>query len=68
MNSGAQQSQFSTQPWGENQTIVTADYILRRVEFFSGGSRIVGNLFFPKTASTMNAVVIMGLVAYVKEQ
>ena len=60
--------EFSTQAWGANGHIDTGTYAIERVTFPSQGSLIVGNAVLPKTAGKKPAVVIIGPVAYVKEQ
>ncbi len=59
---------FETQPWGLQSRVETGSYAVERVTFDSGGLNVVGNLFLPKVPGRCPAVVIMGPVAYVKEQ
>ena len=59
-------SAFSTQPF-ENGTLNAGDYQVQRVNFNSHGSNIVGNLLLPNK-KPLATVVVMGPVAFVKEQ
>ncbi len=58
--------EFSTQPF-ENGDLNAGSYTMQRISFNSHGSSIVGNLLLPK-ASPKATVVVMGPVAFVKEQ
>lgn len=60
--------EFSTQTWGAQSRIDAGRYFIERVTLPSQGSMIVGNALLPKTAGKKAAVVVIGPVAYVKEQ
>jgi len=60
--------EFSTQTWGVQRRIDTGSYVIERVTLPSHGAAIVGNALLPKTAGQKPAVVVIGPVAYVKEQ
>lgn len=68
MSESLSQSAFSTQPWGAGNRLESRAYVAKRVEFDSHGSKIVGNLFTPKTSGASPALVIVGPVGFVKEQ
>ncbi len=57
---------FSTQPW-QNESINYAHHTISKVVFKSQGLDVVGNLFTPKD-EVKGRVVVMGPVAFVKEQ
>lgn len=59
---------FSTQIWGAQSRIDAGGYFIERVTLPSQGSTIVGNALLPKAAGKKAAVVVIGPVAYVKEQ
>ena len=59
---------FSTQPWGASNTIKTRHYSVHRVTFASQGLALAGNLFVPNGSRAGPAMVIVGPVAFVKEQ
>ena len=59
---------FSTQPWGGSQRIDAGRYTIERVTYKSQGTDIVGNAFVPTGTGRKPAVVVIGPVAYVKEQ
>lgn len=59
---------FETQPWGADSRIDGPHYAVERVRFASGGETLVGNLFLPKGGGPRGAVVLLGPVAFVKEQ
>lgn len=59
---------FSTQPWRGGQRIDAGRYTIERVTYKSQGAEIVGNAFVPKVPGRKSAVVVIGPVAYVKEQ
>ncbi|MEO8280106.1 MAG: dienelactone hydrolase family protein, partial [Ideonella sp.] len=59
---------FSTQPWSGRQQIDAGHYTIERVTYKSQGTEIVGNAFVPKVSGRNPAVVVIGPVAYVKEQ
>ena len=59
-------SAFSTQPF-ENGDLDAGSYRIQRVQFDSHDTNVVGNLLMPKTTPRA-AVVVMGPVAFVKEQ
>lgn len=61
------QSSFSTQPWIEGNRFTSSAYSLERVVFKSQGVDLVGNLFTQERGKRP-AVLIVGPVAYVKEQ
>lgn len=61
------QGEFKTQPW-EEQQLAVGSYRVERVVWQSQGTDVVGNLFLPETAGPHAAVVIIGPVAFVKEQ
>jgi len=60
--------EFSTQSWGAQGRIDAGSYVIERVTLPSQGVTMVGNLLLPKSAGKKPAVVIIGPVAYVKEQ
>jgi dienelactone hydrolase len=60
------QSTFQTQPWN-NQQLSYAHHNVERVEFNSQGTTVVGNFFVPK-GKIKAVIVVMGPVAFVKEQ
>ncbi|MET3912140.1 dienelactone hydrolase [Bradyrhizobium sp. S3.3.6] len=59
---------FETQPWGPHGRIENPRYTVERVTYPSGGTEVVGNLFTPAIPGRKPAVVIIGPVAFVKEQ
>lgn len=59
---------FETQSWGPSRQIGTPRYTARRVTYRSQGTEVVGNLFTPAAPGRKPAVVIIGPVAFVKEQ
>lgn len=59
---------FSTQPWNGAQQVDAGRYTIERVIYKSQGIEIVGNAFVPKAPGRKPAVVVIGPVAYVKEQ
>lgn len=59
---------FATQPWGPQGRVDAGSYSVERVTFMSGGLEVVGNLFLPARAGKHPGVVVIGPVAYVKEQ
>jgi len=61
-------AEFSTQNWGGDGRIDTGGYLIERVTLPSQGITIIANALLPKTAGKKPAVVIIGPVAYVKEQ
>jgi len=61
-------AEFSTQTWGAQSRIDAGSYFIERVTLPSHGSTIVGNALLPKAAGKKAAVVVIGPVAYVKEQ
>jgi hypothetical protein len=62
------QGEFKTQPWAD-QKLSVGSYRVERVVWKSQGTDIVGNLFIPEQAAAPHpAVVIIGPVAFVKEQ
>ncbi|KQP18229.1 hypothetical protein ASF43_10390 [Pseudorhodoferax sp. Leaf267] len=65
-------SGFRTQAWDAAQRIDAGAYLVERVRFVVQGSEVVGNLFLPRRpaqpAARAAAVVVIGPVAYVKEQ
>ncbi|HPY42681.1 MAG TPA: alpha/beta hydrolase, partial [Thiolinea sp.] len=61
------QAEFRTQPWVD-QKLSAGSYRVERVSWQSQGTEVVGNLFLPEQIGAYPAVVIIGPVAYVKEQ
>ncbi len=59
---------FMTQPWEASQSIVTRSYTVHRITFASQGLALVGNLFVPNLSGAAPTIVIVGPVAFVKEQ
>jgi len=59
---------FETQPWGTHRRLENPRYAVERVTYKSGGTEVVGNLFTPPIPGRKPAVVIIGPVAFVKEQ
>jgi dienelactone hydrolase len=59
---------FETQSWGPHRRLETPRYAIERVTYQSDGTEVVGNLFTPATPGRKPAVVIIGPVAFVKEQ
>ena len=59
---------FATQPWDNRQQIDSGRYAIERVTYKSHGADIVGNTFVPAGSGHKPAVVVIGPVAYVKEQ
>ena len=59
---------FMTQPWGATNSLVTRNYTVHRVTFTSHGLAVAGNLFVPHLNRAAPAMVIVGPVAFVKEQ
>lgn len=59
---------FSTQPWSGGNRIDAGAYSIERVGYLSQGTEIVGNVFAPPGAGKKPAVVVIGPVAFVKEQ
>ncbi len=59
---------FATQPWGDRQQIAGSRYAIERVTYKSHGTDIVGNAFVPAGSGRKPAIVVIGPVAYVKEQ
>lgn len=66
--SGNPAASFSTQPWNAQGRLVPGPYDVERVVFPSGGMDVVGNLFVPTGPGRKAAIVLIGPVAYVKEQ
>ncbi|GAA3936387.1 alpha/beta hydrolase [Litoribacillus peritrichatus] len=64
--SNVNNEEFETQPWSLGQ-IEFNNHFVKKVSFTSKGSQIIGNLFLPKNA-IKGSIVIIGPVAYVKEQ
>ena len=60
--------EFTTQAWGAQSRIDAGGYFIERVAIPSQGLTVVGNALVPKTAGKKAAVVVIGPVAYVKEQ
>ena len=60
--------EFSTQSWGTQSRIDAGNYVIERVTLPSHGVPIVGNTLVPKTTGKHPAIVVIGPVAYVKEQ
>jgi len=60
------QAESQTQPW-DNQRLEYANHSVQRVRFNSQGTPVVGNLFVPK-GKIKGSIVVMGPVAFVKEQ
>lgn len=61
-------AEFSTQAWGAQGRLDAGSYFIERVTLPSQGLTIVGNALVPKAAGKKPAVVVIGPVAYVKEQ
>lgn len=59
---------YETQPWGPHGRIENPRYTVQRVTYRSGGAEVVGNMFTPAISGRKPAVVIIGPVAFVKEQ
>jgi len=59
---------FMTQPWGASNSLLTRSYTVHRITFTSHDLTLVGNLFVPHVNRPAPAVVIVGPVAFVKEQ
>ena len=59
---------FSTQTWGTQSFVDTGSYLIERVTLPSQGVGIVGNALVPKGAGKKPGLVVIGPVAYVKEQ
>lgn len=59
---------FETQLWGSHQGIQTPRYTVERVTYRSEGTEVVGNLFTPAGPGRKPAIIIIGPVAFVKEQ
>lgn len=59
---------FETQPWGPQRLLRNAHYAIERVTYRAGGAEIVGNLLAPAGSGRKPAVVVIGPVAFVKEQ
>lgn len=59
---------FIAQPWGATNSLVTRNYTVHRVTFTSHGLAVAGNLFVPNLGGAAPAIVIVGPVAFVKEQ
>ena len=59
---------FETQAWGPHARIDNPRYGVERVTYPSGGTQLVGNLFTPAGRGRKPAVVVIGPVAFVKEQ
>lgn len=59
---------FETQPWGSQRLLRNARYDVERVTYRVSGTEIVGNLLVPPGAGRKPAVVVIGPVAFVKEQ
>jgi fermentation-respiration switch protein FrsA (DUF1100 family) len=68
MNETIAKPTFSTRSWGAANSVETRHYILHRVQFVSNGLIVSGNLFVPTRLSQTEAIVIVGPVAFVKEQ
>ncbi len=60
--------EFNTQTWGTHSSVDTGSYVIERVTMQSQGVAIVGNALLPKTPGKKPAAVVIGPVAYVKEQ
>ncbi len=61
-------TEFSTQTWGTHYQIDAGAYFIERVTLPSQGLAMVGNALVPKAAGKKAAVVVIGPVAYIKEQ
>ncbi|MDO8984387.1 alpha/beta hydrolase [Cypionkella sp.] len=59
---------FQTQPWSASGGLESRSYSVHRIGFESYGSMLAGNLFLPKSSGPWPAIVIVGPVAFVKEQ
>lgn len=59
---------FETQPWGPQRQLRNAHYEVERVTYRTAGTEVVGNLFTPSGGGRRPAVVVIGPVAFVKEQ
>ena len=59
---------FQTQPSGPAGRLDSRGYAVHRVGFELHGSTLAGNLFARKTAAPNPTIVIVGPVAFVKEQ
>lgn len=59
---------FTTQPWSAERRVDAGSYTVERLSFQSQGVPLVGNLFVPQGQGRKPAVVLIGPVAYVKEQ
>jgi len=59
---------FTTQPWGASNRLVTRNYTVHRITFSSHGLTLAGALFVPHLNDAAPAIVIVGPVAFVKEQ
>lgn len=64
----ATQTTFETQPWGPQARIENPRYVVERVTYPSQGTQVVGNLFTPAGGGRKPGIVVIGPVAYVKEQ
>jgi predicted alpha/beta-fold hydrolase len=60
--------EFSTQSWGNQSRMDAGSYFIERVTLPSQGLTIVANALVPKAAGKKPAVIVIGPVAYVKEQ
>jgi len=60
--------EFSTQTWGAQSRIDASGYFIERVTLPSQGLTMVGNALLPKAGGKKPAVLVIGPVAYVKEQ
>lgn len=59
---------IATQTWGASNTFGNRSYKVHRISFASKGQVVVGNLFLPNSISAAPSIVIVGPVAFVKEQ
>lgn len=66
--SGAASGAFATQPWNGEGRLTAGAYVAERVRFASQGVEVIGNAFVPHTGGRHPAVVLIGPVAFVKEQ
>lgn len=59
---------FETQAWGPGARLATPRYLVERVTYRSRGTEVVGNLLTPAGSGRKPAVIVIGPVAFVKEQ
>ena len=59
---------FETQPWVAQGPLQSQHYTAARVTYAAGGTEVVGNLLAPRGSGRKPAVVVIGPVAFVKEQ